>query len=77
MFKTLKDYIQRNQEIMSLIRPFLLRKHKDVISVNNKIVDAYIYDWDDIISNKNQLIEAFFKLGILQEGEEDEEDNIR
>ncbi len=49
----------KNRQISALLRPFNIGR-SEVVSKNNKIVGAFIYDSDNRISLNNHLITAQF-----------------
>jgi hypothetical protein len=61
MGNSIKKIIAGNKHIQAFIRPFSLTK-SSAISPNNKIVDAYIFDWDNNLSENNHLIATHIDL---------------
>lgn len=57
MSDNLKDLLNRHQNLQAILRPFLSLR-SDVLSRDNKIVNAYIYDWDNQLSQNNHILNA-------------------
>lgn len=57
MSKIIKELLERKQSLRALLRPFVSFRSV-TISKENKIVDAYIYDWDNRLSANNHIVTA-------------------
>lgn len=58
MLKFIRNFLLSNSDLQAFFRPFQ-RLHKiSRISPDNKIINAYIYDWDNRVSEKNSLQDA-------------------
>lgn len=57
MSKVIKEPLERKQSLWALFRPFVSFRSA-TISKENKIVDAYIYDWDNRLSANNHIVNA-------------------
>ncbi|NOX65842.1 MAG: hypothetical protein GXO85_08590 [Chlorobi bacterium] len=70
MPKFIKKLFESSSDLQAMLRPFR-RPHKlSRISPDNKIVNAYIYDWDNRISEKNSIEDA--DITIISSAEEGE-----
>ena len=54
MIRKLVALCEKHQDLVALFRPFAFM-HSIFISKENKIIDAYIFDWDARISANNHI----------------------
>jgi len=70
MSKFIKDLFKSSSDLQALFRPFQ-RLHKiSRISPDNKIINAYIYDWDNRVSEKNSFKDSDITFSISSEERE-------
>ena len=67
MANPIKGLVEGNQHIHAIFRVFST-KRPNVISSKNKIVGAYIFDWNNRISQNNHLVKAKIEISQDKEG---------
>jgi hypothetical protein len=64
--------IERHPNLRALLKPFTFI-HSDLISEGNRVVNAYIYDYDRDISSANHVVATDFLPLTQRPQSEDEE----
>lgn len=71
MRKSIRNLFELSSNLKAFLKPFQRPNKIARISPGNKVISAYIYDWDNRVSENNALQDADISFAIsLDEGDE-------
>ncbi len=67
MTKLFKTIFDSSSDLQAIFRPFRRLNKISRISPDNKLINAYIFNWDNRVSEKNSLLGADVNFVISEE----------